>query len=116
MFHNSIHFSIDLCLDEFKNHLLPILQKNSVNIIMGGHSHIYQRGYSKKDNITYLIGGGGGGELEKENERIANYHIYNCTFFGHHYIMMDIGEKSVYFTASNLSNTLFDQFEVLFSN
>lgn len=82
---------------------------------MAGHSHLYQRGKSKADNITYMIVGGGGGELEKKNERVADYNIYNVTYFGYHYVVMTLTKTCIHFTTYNLTNHLIDQFELPFA-
>jgi len=71
-------------------------------------SHIYQRGqnapkvyqrktYDRKFNArslqstTYVIAGGGGGELEVEHENyVENYKFYDVTKFEHHYIELQV--------------------------
>jgi hypothetical protein len=91
------------------------LKRHAVDVIMGGHAHLYQRGRGL-DNVTYMIVGGGGGELEKKNERIANYHLYEKVYFGYHYLIMTMTQGNIHFSAYNVSNDLIDQFSVPFVN
>lgn len=61
-----------------------------------------------------MIVGGGGGELEKEKDRIADYKFYDKTYFGYHYLMLDIRTTSIQFSAFDIDNSLFDQFEIFY--
>ena len=44
--------------NEFVEFVEPLLEKYNVDIVFGGHDHLYER--SKKNDIYYIISGGGG--------------------------------------------------------
>jgi hypothetical protein len=71
----------------------PSFAKYGVDMVISGHSHIYQRG--THDGIVYLITGGGGGNLERYPQgRVENYHFYEVSKAVHHYGVICIGGSS----------------------
>ena len=105
---------------------VPLFDKYSVDLVLSGHSHIYQRGnnapqadgslsvdektgkktvplFSKRtkeqesiQSTTYVIGGGGGAELEIEGiNHVENYDFYQVTKFQVHYLQIDVVGCSV---------------------
>lgn len=78
-----------------------LLEQHGVELIMSGHSHLYQRGSRIVQNASspfhgsrthYVITGGGGGTLERPGEnsaRVVNWgNMYNVTHFGHHFVTL----------------------------
>jgi hypothetical protein len=47
-----------------RRHWVPLFERHHVDLVISGHSHIYQRGMLNK--VMYTIIGGGGGALETE--------------------------------------------------
>ena len=72
-----------------RERIVPVIEasdlhrRKMIKMVLGGHSHIYQRG--ERNGITYVIMGGGGATLETPLERVANWSMYDKTFFTHHY-------------------------------
>ena len=72
-----------------RERIVPVIEasdlhkRQMVRMVLGGHSHIYQRG--QRNGITYVIMGGGGATLESPLERVANWTMYEKTLFTHHY-------------------------------
>jgi hypothetical protein len=94
---------------------VPLFDMYSVDLVLSGHSHIYQRGNNapklgategggkrpefskrqgkdrKKHSTTYVIGGGGGAELETEGiNHVEDYDFYHVTKFEFHYLRIDV--------------------------
>ena len=72
-----------------RERIVPVIERSDahkaglVRMVLGGHSHIYQRGM--RGGVHFIIMGGGGATLEKPVERVHNYSMYTKTLFTHHY-------------------------------
>ncbi len=72
-----------------RERIVPVIESSDlhrrkmIKMVLGGHSHLYQRG--ERNGITYVIMGGGGATLESPQERVANWSMYDKTLFVHHY-------------------------------
>jgi predicted phosphodiesterase len=73
---------------------VPIFEGYRVNVVISGHSHIYQRG--RKNNIMYIISGGAGAMLEDINtHRVEDHKFYEVTIAKHHLLKLKvIGENN----------------------
>ena len=73
-----------------------------MDLVLSGHSHIYQRG--ERNGIKYVICGGGGGELEREDDRVENYNIFEVTQPVHHFlrVVFDSGSSELRVSATSL--------------
>jgi len=60
---------------------VPMFEAAGVDLVIAGHSHLYQRG--ERNGVNYLVVGGGGGDLEAT--RVEDYHMYAVTKLVHHY-------------------------------
>lgn len=69
---------------------VPLFERFGVDVVISGHSHIYQRG--TRNGVTYVITGGAGGELEDEvGGRVQDFAFYNVTRAAHHYGLLELG-------------------------
>ena len=100
--------------ENIRYNYVPLFDAHHVDLVLSGHSHIYQRGnqapqFNKKNiqgdalwtprapkkqqqqqkSTTYVICGGGGGELEKPTvNRVVDYQFYTVTKFEFHYLKL----------------------------
>ena len=74
--------------------------ENGVSLVVSGHDHLYNR--STKQGITYVIAGGGGGQLSFSSE--------NGNFF--HYITATRSNGGYSFTVKDMDGKKRDQFLV----
>ena len=66
-----------------------LFEQYKVDVVISGHSHVYQRG--RKNDVTYIISGGAGAELEDiDNYRVANYKFYKVTIGKHHVLKLKV--------------------------
>lgn len=76
-----------------RTRVIPVVEdsvtfrQGRLKMVLGGHSHIYQRG--ERNGVQYVIMGGGGAQLESPAERVANHSMYSVTRFEHHYAWLD---------------------------
>lgn len=87
-----------------KFHYLPPARANGLDVLIAGHSHLYQRG--AKDGVNYFIIGGGGGVLE--NERVKDYGIYSKSIVDYHRVIVDLEGCELYWNAFNERDELID--------
>ena len=52
---------------------VPLFEQYKVDVVISGHSHVYQRG--RKNDVTYIISGGAGAELEDIDNYLSLIHI-----------------------------------------
>ena len=48
--------------------IIPLLAKHKVDLVLSGHDHIYERGWS--DGLAYVVSGGGGAPVYKIKSRL----------------------------------------------
>jgi predicted phosphodiesterase len=64
---------------------VPLFERFRVDLVMSGHSHIYQRG--ERNGIVYMVSGGAGAPLEEMRaNHVQNYSMYTVTAQRHHYV------------------------------
>jgi hypothetical protein len=85
--------------------LEPILYKYSVNLVLSGHEHFYER--IKPQNGIYYFISGGAGKL-----RVHNIRKTDLTEKGfdtdHHFVMFEIDQDDVYFQAISRTGVTVD--------
>eukprot|EP00944_MAST-04C_sp_MAST-4C-sp1_P012707 g12707.t1 len=75
-----------------KTKWVPLFEQHKVDVVVSGHSHIYQRG--RKNGIVYIVSGGGGASLEDmEKNRVADYDFYKVTIGKHHLLRLKVVRK-----------------------
>ena len=90
-----------------RERIVPVIEASDlhrrklIKMVLGGHSHIYQRGM--RNGILYIIAGGAGGELEDPvNGRVENYGFYHSTRAIHHYGLLELGHCTARWRAFGL--------------
>lgn len=96
----------DAELPDVRTHLVPLFEKYKVAIAFFGHDHLYER--SIKDNITYIITGGGGAPLYFPMPGANSYSKVALQMYN--YCITSVNGSSVTFTAYNDSNSQIDSF------
>jgi predicted phosphodiesterase len=74
--------------DHVRTAFVPLFAAGGVDVVLSGHSHLYQRGAA--GNVTYVISGGGGGSLEVAGEagQVQSLGMYAVTRLAHHWGML----------------------------
>ncbi len=62
----------------------PLFERLAVDLVMSGHSHIFQ--FGTRGQVAYSILGGGGGKLDRT--RVVDWGLYATTILEHHYAML----------------------------
>lgn len=84
-----------------------LFRRYRVDLVVGGHDHIYERGVDH--GLRYLVTGGAGAPLY-HNERRRPY----TEFFTaqHHYVRVDAERDRLEFAAVRIDGTVFDRFTI----
>lgn len=91
-------------LDQGRRFLVPLFEMYAVDLVLGGHDHLYER--SEKDGITYLVTGGGGAPLYKINSSENPYQA--MALATHHYVTLDIDAYGIGVSAIDQEGLVFD--------
>ena len=92
--------------------ILPLAIQHSIDVIIGGHFHCYERGSSNHNGhkLHYIVTGGGGARLtEDEGKRWAHLTVHEWKF---HYCVMDIVDNQIDFKAVDKTGKIFDSFTI----
>jgi len=123
-------FGIDSSLVEL---LVPLFEKNQVDLVLGGHEHNYER--SEQNSITYILTGGGGSYLRPVNVKSNPLQKFAAAEFHHVRIAVeqnrligsvicDVDRREIpaYSSEYNLAPSefkpgdVFDQFQIIKQN
>ncbi len=85
---------------EARDRLHQLFVQTGVSLVVAGHDHLYDR--RVRDGITYVIAGGGGGQLA--------YFLNNSDFY--HYIVATWSNGGYLFTLKDIKGNTRDQFSV----
>jgi predicted phosphodiesterase len=85
-----------------------LLEKHHVDLVISGHQHNYQRG--QRDNTTYTIIGGGGGDLD--DEQVTDWHMYKKTAITHHYAVVTLSHDKLVWNMYDTKGVVLDTFEI----
>ena len=83
-----------------RDHLHQLFVQTGVSLVVSGHDHLYDR--KVRDGITYVILGGGGGQLA--------YILHNSDFY--HYMVVTRSNGGYLFTLKDIKDSARDQFSV----
>ena len=70
--------------------IVPLLQQYGVNMVFNGHQHCYERLQSK--GIYYIVTGGGGAPLYKQERKIPESQLYLETY---HFCMITVENQTL---------------------
>ncbi|KLO21103.1 hypothetical protein X275_10135 [Marinitoga sp. 1197] len=79
----------------------PLFEKYGVKAIFNGHVHSYER--HKKNNIIYVITGGGGAPLEIYTNKTKVPTTVNLNYGSLHYILAEIKNNEIFFTVKGVA-------------
>lgn len=90
-----------------RSRLTPLFEEYGVKLVFSGHNHNYQR--SHVNGITYLVTGGGGGDLSdriKPDEHLLRY------FVGFHFVLINIEGTKLNALTLTPEGAIIDRFEL----
>ncbi len=89
---------------------VPVFEAKSVDLVVSGHAHAYQRG--ARNGVTYVIVGGGGGALDTWTppEPWAFFDVVESAW---HYNLMDVSGSVLTWTAYDLDDQVLDSFQIV---
>jgi len=94
-----------------QRYLVPLFEKYHVDMVFNGHSHNYER--SLKNQIFYIVTGGGGASLKAVNETDNPYQIYAEAT--HHHLLIEINGRQLAYRAISRDKRLVDSFSLTHS-
>ena len=90
-----------------RSRLTPLFEEHNVRLVFSGHNHNYQR--SQVNGITYVITGGGGGNL---SDRISHDEHLLRYFVGYHFVLINIEGDELNAFALTPEGAIIDRFEI----
>ncbi|HEY42752.1 MAG TPA: metallophosphoesterase family protein [Anaerolineae bacterium] len=90
-----------------RSRLTPLFEQHGVKLVFSGHNHNYQRSYV--NGITYIVTGGGGGNLSdrvKEDDYLIRYYV------GYHLVQIIIEGDELNAIALTPEGAIIDRFEI----
>jgi hypothetical protein len=87
--------------------LLPLLEKNGVDIVFAGHEHVYERSY--KDGITHVTTGGGGAPLHLQIRHNPYGQIFRAV---HHFCVLQMTAQTLVVRVYDTDMALIDEFSL----
>jgi predicted phosphodiesterase len=90
-----------------RSKLTPLFEQYGVRLVFSGHNHNYQR--SQVNGITYVVTGGGGGDLSdrvKQDEHLLRYYV------GYHLVLINIEGDEMNAVALTPEGAIIDRFEI----
>jgi len=88
---------------DVRSYLVPLYETYDVDICFAGHTHDYERG--EKDDVAYVITGGGGSALDSWQQEWEWIDIYHSLY---HHIILDIDPNYVIYRCFDRDNNLVD--------
>ncbi len=87
-----------------RKHFLPVLEEHRVDLVLAGHIHNYERFH--KEEIPYIITGGGGDTLAKPEQLKNPFLLWSAK--KHHFCTADVYPDRIEVLARDLSGVPFD--------
>lgn len=95
--------------------LVPIFEKYSVDLVLSGHEHNYERtckllnGICSENGVTYLVSGGGGADLYQFGPQKP---FTAGRFSQYHFLRLQVQSCKMQINAIGLSNQILDNFSI----
>ena len=90
-----------------RERIVPILERQGVQLVLNGHEHNYQRTHIR-NGITYLTSGGGGARIYDPRPRQEA----RTQVAAHHFVELDISDLEIRGRAIGLDGSLLDSFAI----
>ena len=87
--------------------LMPLYEKNKVDIVFAGHTHDYEHGLLK--GVYYIITGGGGAGLDTFQQDFPHITVYKSE---HEFCLVEINGNKLKLTAIKPNGEIIDSFEI----
>lgn len=93
--------------------MMATFQQYGVDLILSGHDHYYERGFSG-NGIPYMISGGGGASLYTPDTDNSWLYPHRIDFRQeiHHWLMVEVKGPLMIFTAYDMANNILDTYEI----
>jgi predicted phosphodiesterase len=90
--------------------LTPLIKKYSIQLIFNGHDHAYQR--FLKNDVTYVVTGGGGAPLYDKVENLEYDKYLKKYLKKYHYCLLSSKNKELSIIVYDLNNYKIDEFTI----
>lgn len=87
--------------------LVPLFEEYDVELVLNGHHHNYERFF--KDGLYYLVIGGGGAPLYRQEESSPYSQVFKSAY---HFCALTVSDDEVTIQAFDLDLNLIDQFSI----
>jgi predicted phosphodiesterase len=94
---------------KIRANLIPLLEEKGVQLILNGHTHMYQR--MTLNGIKHVITGGGGGGLE-EPPPCKDFPWVEKLVIAHHFTMVEVGCDMIKVRPIDVDGNEIDYFEI----
>ena len=82
--------------------MLTGVQDHGVDLVVSGHSHVYQRGSRDGKHFFAIIGGGGS---EFDYNRVNDWQVYNATVLGRrHAVRVTVDDDALNWQARDIGD------------
>jgi len=91
-------------IDQAQRFLVPLFERYGVDLVLAGHNHLYER--SRKDNVYYVVTGGGGAPLYDVGDAPNPYRESGVSVY--HYVSLDVTGTAMELTATRDDGQVID--------
>lgn len=84
--------------------VIPLLAKHKVDLVISGHDHIYERGWS--DGLAYLVSGGGGAPVYKIKSKLPQARKLESV---RHFVEVSVSSSSMQIVATRLDGSTIER-------
>ncbi len=91
-----------------REHLVPLFETYGVDIVMVGHSHLYER--AEKNGVMYITSGSAGDSDVSANIEYANHPEITTAILDNVYVKYSIDNDNISFNVINKDNNVIDTY------
>ena len=84
--------------------VIPLLAKHKVDLVLSGHDHIYERGWS--DGLAYVVSGGGGAPVYKIKSQLPQSRRAESV---RHFVEVSVSASSMQLVATRLDGSTIER-------